>query len=129
MTCRLIISAIFVRGRVDLLSVHGSNRLLRLLELFHHMRAVPQVDLRADKESLHKRAVSRYLREPLLLRVRKGRRRNHAEAHQEDDCLRVRERAQLVPGRSSPILRALSGPRTAAKTMAYVLAVSSRLGE
>jgi hypothetical protein len=65
-------------------------------KLLDDMGVVAQVDLRADDEARHARAVVVHFWEPLLAHVLERRRRRDAEAHQEHVRLRVRQRAEPV---------------------------------
>jgi hypothetical protein len=56
----------------------------------------PQIDLRADNQTRHARAMVVHLGEPLLTDVLERGGRRHGEAHKEDVGLGVREGAQAV---------------------------------
>lgn len=64
--------------------------LLLPCELLDHLRVVAQIDLRADDEAGHTRAVVPNFGEPLLLDVLERRWRGYAEADEEDVRLRIR---------------------------------------
>jgi hypothetical protein len=70
--------------------------LLLACKLVHYLRVVTQIDLGADYEARHTGAMVPDLGEPLLLDVLKRGWRGHAETHEEDVRLRVRERPESV---------------------------------